>query len=206
MMPFAFINYDGMIDLFLESEIAPDLSTFPLLSYLLIEVDPQFDHLQVAKNIEQMVAAVDVHLIDDIANNDVNLGRTFFSPIMGVLISVGYAIGLLVISLIMYSEISSGRKNYAVLKALGFPVYRLFLAAMVQSTVLIVMAIPVGVAFALMTALLIEFGAPVYLIKIIEPAVLYQTLVACLGFALVGGLIPLISLSRCDPMIAFQGN
>ncbi len=203
MMPFAFINYDGMIDLFLESEIAPDLSTFPLLSYLLIQLEPQSTPSEVAQSIEETVASVDVHLISDLANNDINLGRTFFSPIMGVLVSVGYVIGLLVISLIMYSEISSGRKNYAVLKALGFPVSKLLLGVMLQSLVLFLLAIPLAVFFALLSAFMIESAAPVYLINIISPVVLAQTLTACLGFALCGGFIPLVSLNRCDPMMAF---
>lgn len=39
-MPITFINYDALIDFMLEAEAAPDLSTFPLLNLLLVELEP----------------------------------------------------------------------------------------------------------------------------------------------------------------------
>lgn len=51
----AFVTYDGMIDLFLESEIAPDISTFPLLSFLLVETKPVADIGRVRRAIEAQV-------------------------------------------------------------------------------------------------------------------------------------------------------
>ena len=206
MMPFAFINYDGMIDLFLESDIAPDLSTFPLLSYMLIEVAAGYQTQRVAEVIEDTVIDVDVYPIETIANNDVNLGQTFFRPIMGVLVSVGYIIGLLVISLIMYSEINTSRKSYAVLKALGFSFSQLVSLVFFFSSILLMAAIPIALILALIIAFTIETSAPVYLIKIFEPSVITQTLLACLSFSLIGGLVPLMAIKRCDPMIAFQAS
>lgn len=206
MMPFAFINYDGMIDLFLESEIAPDLSTFPILSYMLIELESDKIPQTVAYEIESKVKSVDIYSAEQIAMNDVSLGRTFFAPIMGVLVFVGYIIGLLVISLIMYSDISNNKKNYAVLKALGFPFYKLVMTVFFMSVLLLLVAIPIGSILAFVVALSIEHSAPVYLIQIFELSVFSQTLLACSGFALVGSFVPLISIKRCDPLLAFQGG
>lgn len=206
MMPFAFINYDGMIDLFLESEIAPDLSTFPILSYMLLELEPDINAQTVSTEIESKVKSVDIYSAEQIAMNDVSLGRTFFGPIMGVLVFVGYIIGLLVISLIMYSDISSHRKNYAVLKALGFPFFKLIMMVFFMSALLLLAAVPIGSILAFVVALSIESSAPVYLIRIFESSVFSQTLLACSGFALVGSFVPLISIKRCDPLLAFQGG
>jgi len=86
-MPFAFISYDGMIDLFLESEIAPDLSTFPLLSFLLVELSPQADRPGVQRRIEQRVPEVDVFTPTELAAHDVAMARTFYRPIMGLLVA-----------------------------------------------------------------------------------------------------------------------
>lgn len=206
MMPFAFINYDGMIDLFLESDIAPDLSTFPLLSFLLVELKPNADKQQVIRMLEASVPSVDVHTTEEIAKNDIVLGRTFFEPIMGVLVSVGYVIGLLVVGLIMYSDISASRKSYAVLKAIGFPIKKLFRMVVLQSSLLILMAIPIGTLLALISAMSIEMSEPIYLIEIVNTTVYYQTLGACLAFALVSGLFPLVIINRSDPMLAFQSS
>lgn len=204
MMPFAFINYDGMIDLFFESDIAPDLSTFPLLSYLLIDVDNGSSIDLVAKEIEHQVANVDILPLKEMANNDVELGQTFFKPIMGVLVAVGYVIGLLVISLMMYSEISGNKRNYAVLKALGFSFKSLVSLVSSFSIILIMLAIPIALVISIFVAIVIETLAPVYLIKILVVEVVSQIGVACIGFALFGSMIPLLSIKRCDPMLAFQ--
>lgn len=206
MMPFAFINYDGMIDLFLESQIAPDLSTFPLLSYMLIELEDQAERDQVAKAIEAKVPTVDVVTPEQLANNDVSMGKVFYKPIMGLLVTVGYVIGLLVVGLIMYADIRGRIKNFAVLKALGFPFKKLFFAVISQSLLLLLIAIPVGVILAFSLAIYIETIAPVYLIRLFEPIVFTHTLLACLGFAFLGSLIPLHIIKGSDPVMAFQGD
>lgn len=205
MMPFAFINYDGMIDLFLESQIAPDLSTFPLLSYMLIELDDQSDPVQVARTIEEQVPPVDVITPEQLAGNDVSMGKVFYKPIMGLLVTIGYIIGLLVVGLIMYAEIRGRIKNFAVLKALGFPFHKLILGVVVQSLLMLMIAIPIGILFAAGISEYIETIAPVYLIRLFEGVVFTHTLSACLVFAFLGSLIPLHIIRGSDPMMAFQG-
>lgn len=205
MMPFAFINYDGMLDFFIESEIVPDLSTFPLLSYMLIELDPAANIDKVAQEIEKMVPSVDVVTPRQLAENDINMGKVFFGPIMGLLVTIGYIIGMLVVGLIMYADVRSRLKSFAVLKALGFSFSKLFQAVLLQSLFLLIIAIPIGIILAMGLAVFIETSAPVYLIRIFEPAVFSQTIAASLGFALIGALIPLRVIYRSDPVMAFQG-
>lgn len=205
MMPFAFINYDGMVDLFIESEIAPDLSTFPLLSYMLIELDPTADRNKVTQQIETSVPSVDVLTPAELAKNDVNMAKVFFKPIIGLLVFIGYIIGILVVALIMYSDIRSRIKSFAVLKALGFPFSKLFNATLMQSLLLLLMAIPVGIVLAQILAITIEVAAPVYLIRIFSPQMFLTTMVACFGFAILGALIPMRAILRTDPMLVFQG-
>lgn len=204
MMPFAFISYDGMIDLYLESEIAPDLSTFPLLSYMLIELDPSADQEKVASRIESMVPSVDVFTPEEMAARDVHMGRTFFAPIMGLLVMVAYVIGLLVVALIMYADVRSRLRNFAVLKALGFSFGKLLTAVLFQAFLLLVIALPVAVLLGQGLAVFINTTAPLYLIRIFEPIVFVQTIIAGIGFALLGALIPLRMVRRSDPMIAFE--
>jgi len=205
MMPFAFINYDGMLDLFIESEIAPDLSTFPLLSYMLIELYPNADPDNVSRLIEKNVPDVDVITPTGLAENDINMGKLFFGPIMGLLVSIAYIIGMLVVGLIMYGDIRSRLKSFAVLKALGFSSGKLFTAVLMQSLLLLLVAIPVGTILALSLSIYIETTAPVYLIRIFEPSVFIQTLAASVGFAFIGALIPLRIVLKSDPVMAFQG-
>ncbi|UCF82122.1 MAG: FtsX-like permease family protein [Desulfobacteraceae bacterium] len=205
MMPFAFISYDGMIDLYLESEIAPDLSTFPLLSYLLIELDPAADHDKIAGQIEALLPSVDVFTPEKLAARDVNLGRKFFAPIMGLLVMVAYVIGLLVVALIIYADVRSRLRSFAVLKALGFSFNRVLSAVLLQALLLLIIALPIAVLIGQSLAVFIHATAPLYLIHIFEPLVFIQTIAAGLGFAILGAFVPLRMVSRSDPMIAFEG-
>jgi len=205
MMPFAFINYDSMVDLFIESEIAPDLSTFPLLSYMLIELQPGADREKVARHIEQAVPSVDVITAEQLANNDVDLGKVFFKPIMGLLVSIGYIIGMLVVGLIMYADIRHHLKSFAILKALGFSSNKLFVAVLFQSILLLVIAIPLGSLMAYLLGNFIHSAAPVYLIYVFEPNSYAHTVIASFIIASLGAIIPLRLIQRSDPMLAFQG-
>ncbi len=204
-MPFAFIGYDGMIDLFMESEIAPDLSTFPLLSFLLIELAPQADRLAVQQSIENRVPEVDVFTPAELAARDVNMARTFYRPIMGLLASVAWVIGLLVVGLILYADVRARLRNFAIMKALGFEYGYLVAMVVAQSLLMMALALPLGVLLAWLLKEQIEAVAPVYLISIYEPLVLVRTLVIALALAMVGALIPLRSVRRTDPVLVFQG-
>jgi putative ABC transport system permease protein len=129
----------------------------------------------------------------------------FFGTIIGLLVKVGFVIGMLVVGLIMYADIRIRVKSFAVLKALGFSFNKLFIVVLLQSMLLLLIAIPIGILIAQGLATFIQTLAPVYLIRIFEPLVFIQTLLASLGFAAIGALIPLNTIRRSDPMIAFQG-
>ena len=206
MMPLAFISYDGMLDLFLESEIAPDLSTFPLLSYMLLEIDPAFDREKIHQMIEARVSSVDIFTPSQISERDENMGKTFYAPIIGLLVSVGYIIGMLVVGLIMYSDIRSRIKSFAILKALGFSFNKLFQAVVFQSLFLLLLAIPTGIILAQSFALFIHYAFPIYLFKIFSPDIFAQTLTASFIFAFIGAMIPLRCIHQTDPLLAFQGD
>ena len=203
---FAFVTYDGMIDLFLESEIAPDISTFPLLSFLLVELEPGADRTAVAQFIEDRLPEVDVFTPQQLAQNDVALGKELFGPIMGVLISLSYVIGLLVIGLIVYSDVSARRHQFGVMKALGFHLSHIARGVMMQSLMLMLVAYPVGVFLAKLVAVGIEWRAPVYMVYVLEPVGLMKVLVGVALMMLIGSLLPLRLIARTEPLIAFQAE
>lgn len=205
MMPFAYTNYDSMIELFFEAEIAPDISTFPLLSFMLIELDQAADREVVAAGIEEGVPDVDVFVPEELAARDVGFGRIFFKPIIGLLVAVANIIGLLVVGLIIFAEINSEKRSFGVLKALGFSHKRLVIGTLIQVVFLLILALPVGTLIGYGLALYINASAPLYLIRIFEPAMLAQTLFSSIIFAIIGALIPLRSIRKVDPMIVFQG-
>ncbi len=203
---FAFVSYDGMIDLFLESEIAPDISTFPLLSFLLVETEEGISLDEVAERIEQQVLTVDVHKPQVLADNDVALGKELFGPIMNVLIILAYIIGMLVIGLIIYSDVGLRRRNFAVMKALGFNILSIAKGIITQTSILVLFAFPLGVLLAYLTGKGIELNMPVYLIDTLNFNGLGKVLFGVVLMMLIGSLLPLRMIARTDPVIAFQAE
>jgi len=203
---FAFVTYDGLIDLFLESEIAPDISTFPLLSFLLVDTIPGTDVGRVAQAIEETVPDVDVFRPQQLAANDVALGAELFGPIMNVLISLSYIVAMLVIGLMVYADVSARRRTYGILKALGFRMAQIARAVLAQVHLLMLVAFPLGVALAYLVGSGIEWAAPVYRVYVLEPMGLIKTFLGVVAMIIVGGLLPLRMIARTDPIIAFQAE
>jgi ABC-type antimicrobial peptide transport system permease subunit len=201
---FAFVTYDGMIDLFLESEIAPDISTFPLLSFLLVETEPGTDIELVRRTIDEAVPTVDALLPGEVAANDVALGKELFGPIMGVLISLSYLIGMLIVGLIVYADVSAKQRTFGVLKALGFRVSHIGAGVMFQMLLLGLVAFPLGLLLALGVGAGIEWNMPVYRIQIMDINGLAQTFIGLILMIIIGGILPLRLIARTDPLIAFQ--
>lgn len=204
--PFGFARYDDLIDFYFESDVAADISTFPLLSFLLVELSPGADRVAVAAAIEANVPAGDVFLPEALAAEDKGLGRVLFGPILKLLIAVGYIIGVLVTGILMFAAVNSRRQSLGVLKALGFTQGFLSRAVLLEALVLAIIAIPLGVALASLIGVVIESLMPLYLILPSEPVPLVRTAVATLLFAGLGALMPVRLIRRLDPAVAFRSG
>jgi len=202
--PFAFARYDDLIDFYFESDVAADISTFPLLSFLLVELVPDADPAAVADAIERDVPQGDVFLPERLAAEDEALGRDLFGPIMKLLISVGYGIGVLVTGVIMFAAVNARRHELGVLKALGFSHRYLSASVMLEALALALFAIPVGVLLAVLIGSAIEATMPLYRILSIEQVPVVRTAMACLVFALLGALIPVRLVRGLDPARVFR--
>lgn len=203
MTPFAFITYDDLIDFYFESDVAADIATFPLLSFLLVEVEPGADPPTVAARIEDGIPVADVFLPQDLARKDENLGREMMGPILGLLLAVSYGIGVLVVGMFMFAAVRGRLRNLGVLKALGFRQRALAAAVVLEAVVLTALALPAGILLAAGIAGIIDRIAPVYLVLAMEPAAIARTAAACLAFAALGAFVPVRTIARIDPAIVF---
>lgn len=202
--PFAFAKYDDLIDFYFESDLAADIGSLPLISFLLVQVEPGADLYWVGEEIERVVPSGDVFLPEDLAREDQSLGKTLFGPIFGLLITVGYAVGLFVTGIIMFASVNGRRGEFGVLKAVGFGPGFLSLAVLIEGLGLALMAIPVGIGLATLIGLGIEGLMPLYLIPTMEPEPLVRTVVACVGFSVVGALLPVLLIRRADPSLVLR--
>lgn len=204
MTPFAFINYDGLIDFFLDSDIASDLSTFPLVSFLLIETDNQAQLTKVRQTIEDRVPSVDLFTLSEMAKNDVKLGEGFYKPILGLLVSVGFVLGSLLISLLMFSAAHRQQRDFAVMLALGFKPHHLFGFTLFLSSILLVLSAALGLLLADFIGHLIESARPVYYFAVFHPQVLIKAAVIAGLFALLGAVAPYWLIRKSDPITALH--
>jgi putative ABC transport system permease protein len=204
LTPFAFITYDDLIDFYLESDIAADIATFPLLSFLLVKTEANIDPRVVAARIEERVKVADAFLPEEIAQKDENLGRELLGPILGLLLVVSYVIGVLVVSMFMFAAVRGRQRNLGVLKALGFRPHALGIAVLFEAFFLISLALPIGVLLALGIAEIIDAIAPIYLILAAKPIAIVRTAAVCLIFAVLGALVPVRAIAHIDPAIVFK--
>lgn len=205
LMPFAFITYYDLIDFYFESDVAADIATFPLLSFLLVDTEPGADPMAVAARIEERVDAADVFLPGDLARKDEALGRELLGPILSLLLVVSYGIGILVVGMFMFATVQGRRRTLGVLKALGFRSRALGGAVMLEAAILIMLALPVGVALSHAIAQIMEEIAPVYVIIASEPSAVARTALVCVAFAALGALIPVRAIATIDPAMVFRG-
>lgn len=201
---FGYVRYDDLIDFYFESDLAADIATFPLLSFLLIELDPLADPAEVAAAIETSVPSADVHTPEQLAEEDEALSRSLLGPIFGFLVAAGYVSGILVTGIIMFAAVNSRRRDFGVLKALGFSERFLCMTVIVEALSLALIAIPTGLILALIVAAGIETLMPLYLVPVLEPEPLLRTVAACIVFATLGALVPVRLIHRLDPCLVFE--
>ncbi|HSH75894.1 MAG TPA: ABC transporter permease, partial [Longimicrobiales bacterium] len=201
---FAFSNYDSLIEFYFESDLADDLSAFPLLSYLLIRVEPGARREAVRDAIEAAVPDVDVFTPEELARNDAALGETMLGAVLTILVGVAYAAGLLVVALFMFTTAEGRRRDLGVLKAIGFSNRAILVAVAGEAALLTVLAVPAGIALAEGVAAGVAATIPMYLILPTEPGPLVQAILACAGFALLGATAPLRFIRKLDPAEVFR--
>jgi len=201
---FAFINYDDMIDFFFDSDLVGDISNLPLLSYLLLELQPGADKDAVAAAIEAVEPDGDVFTPEQLAGNDMALGRTLFGPVMGVLIGAGYVIALLVVGMIMFAAVHARLRNFGVMKALGFPNHVLVREMVLESLIMVLLAFPLALVLAQLGSWMIETRVPLYLVPVTETVPLLRTFIAALVLGVIGAYLPYRLIARLDPALAFR--
>lgn len=201
---FAFIKYDDMIDFFFDSDLVGDISNLPLLSFLLVNINDDADANVVAAAIESKETEADVFFPQDLSENDIELGRTLFGPVMGVLISAGYIIALLVVGMIMFATVHARLRNFGLIKALGFPNYYLISGIIYESLIMIIISFPFALLISQLGSSLIEGYVPLYMVPILEPIVLLRTFFSALLLGVIGAYLPFRLITKLDPAIVFR--
>lgn len=202
--PFAFLTYDELIDLYLESDVPGAMGGAPLLSFLLVEPKPGADVAAIRGAIERQVDGVDVYRPTELAANDVDLGRQFFGAVLNLLIAIAWLASVLAIGLTMYAAVIDRRRDFGVIRALGVGSWGLTKEILIEALVICALAFPIAVLLAVAAAAIIEAANPTYRLVTLYPPVIVRGALAALAAALLGALLPVRKLRALEPDAVFR--
>ena len=158
---------------------------------------------RLAARIEAAIAGVSALTREQAAANDRRLFTGAFDGILLAMVTIAFAVALLVIALTVYTSTSERGREYATLKAIGLRHGPLLRLAAGQAGALALAGAAVGGALAAAAVRAAESLAPKYLIVVTAETVAVVAAAAFL-MALGAALLPARYLARLDPATAFR--
>ncbi|MFA6474669.1 MAG: ABC transporter permease [Patescibacteria group bacterium] len=188
---YAFVTMDDLVDL-------TEFNGF--VNYFLV----RSSNIQRSEDaIVQALTGVEAIDREDFSLRNSAIIREAFLPILGVLVIVAVAIGIAIIGLMIFTATLEKRREYGVLKAIGYTNSQLFVIALVQSLVAGVIGFVVGSVLAPIVAeIAAKFvGGFIYDLGVRELAVVGA---GTLVMSAVAALLPLRVLVSIDPADVFK--
>lgn len=202
--PYVFARYVDLVDLYLSGEFGNASAEPSLLSFLLIDVDPRADLRAVRAAVERSVPGVSVFSREELGENDVEMGRRMFAPILSLLVAIAYLVGTLVVGLTSYVSVVNRSRELAVMKAIGSRTAGLAADVLTETALVCALSLLLGVAAAMAVASVIEWLAPQYSVVPWSVAAIGRTSLAIGVIAGLGALAPLRHVASVEPAMAFR--
>lgn len=172
-------------------------------SFFIVQPAPGVAPRALAARIEKAVGGVSALTREEIAANDRRqLAGPFAGPLRAM-VTIAFAVAVLVVGLTIYTSTSERAREYATLKALGLRTRALLLLVTAQAWSLALAGTALGVLLSFGAVRGVSAVAPQYLIAISGEAI---ALVGggALVMAIAAALLPARYLARLDPATAFR--
>jgi putative ABC transport system permease protein len=137
-----------------------------------------------------------------IAENE-RIVKESFLPVLGVLLVIGFCVGVAVIGLTIYSAVLEHRREYGVLKALGARPFQMLMVVGVQALGAAAAGYVGGILLSLLAARAAEVWVPSFITRLVLTDVALVG-VAALLMGLIAAVIPMRSILRVDPAVVFR--
>jgi putative ABC transport system permease protein len=170
---------------------------------LLVQLTPGADSRAVAEQIRSLSPRVAVRDTATMVATNQRVITDSFLPVIRVLLAVGFAVGVAVIGLTIYSAVLEKRREYGVLKALGARARQLATAVASQALLAAAGGYVVGAGLAMAARQAAQRWVPAFVSDIVATDLAWVA-AATILMALVASLIPLARLGRIDPAEAFR--
>lgn len=171
-------------------------------NFFLVTVKDGDDAGAVASRIEAD-PAVDAIAKDRFVENNTNIVRDAFLPIILVLLLIGIAVGMTVIGLTIFTSTIEKAREYGVLKAIGVSNRQLYTVVVEQAVTAAVLGYALGAALALAINALAGNYVPEFITEIrwLDAGWIFAVTVV---MAVVSSLLPVRRLARIDPAEVFR--
>lgn len=139
----------------------------------------------------------------ELAENDFQLFARIFTGPVSFMVAIAFLIGVMLVGLTIYTATVERAREYGVLKAIGTKNWKLYLVVFEQALISSVFGFFFGILLAIGASRIIESFAPQFLI-LIEWTFIAQVSVIALLIGIFASYIPVRTIARIDPAIAFR--
>lgn len=174
-----------------------------IVSFYLVAGRPGLSPDAVVADLRERIPELSVFSAKDFAQNNLDELRSSLLPILFTVAAFGVAIGVTVLTLLLYSAVLERREDYALLKALGTSRRHLRRLVFAQCLFTVAWGFLVGVGLCGIVRPLLGWAVPVLVLSFSARAAGLIALVA-LAMGAVGAWLPMSKLERIYPAEVFR--
>lgn len=172
-------------------------------SYILIEPQAGVEVQALKERLATHIPDANILTSDEFAESDQEMIRQMGADLIGMMNSIAYIIGLVIIGITVYTATLERSREYGVLKAIGANHRHLLLVVLIQAFVIAGTGSFVGILLSYGIGSIINEVFPEMLV-LIRPAQWLVVLPVMAAVTAVGALLPIQRIMKLDPMIVFK--
>lgn len=173
------------------------------VNFLLVTLSPNANSAQVQRAIERVVEDSDVFPTDEWADKASERGTGDFLPIIRVIMTISFIVGLAVLSLVIYTATIERAREYAIMKVIGASPLSLYRIVLSQSTFIAIVGFGLGVGLAFGFNYIAGDAVPQF-VTYIRPVDILFVLAATAVMTLFASVLPLQRIARVEPASVFR--
>ncbi len=173
------------------------------INFLMVSVEPGTAVGAVMERIESQVEGVDAQTTEEFATNNEREIMDKFVPIIFVLVFIGFIVGVMIISLTIYTATIERAGEYGILKAIGSTNGYLYRVVLVQAAIAGSLGYACGAVLAVSSGIFIQRIEPLF-VTLFTWQDLLMVAGVVLGMVLVAGYVPVRRIVSIDPAEVFK--
>ena len=170
---------------------------------LLVQLGADADQSAVTARIEALSPELSVRDTATVVAVNQRVITDSFLPVITVLLVIGFAVGVAVIGLTIYSAVLEKRREYGVIKALGARADQLVITIATQAMLAALAGYAVGIGLALASRAAAARWVPAFVSEITAGDLIWIA-GATVAMAVLASAIPLTRIARIDPAEVFR--